>query len=259
MYQTPHWLERTDLLLGNENMEKLSKLNVLIVGLGGVGSFAAEFIARSGVGNMTIVDGDTVDTTNINRQLPALHTTVKQSKAQLMADRLMAINPHIHLTTIAQFLNPDDTWAIVHNNAFDYVLDCIDSITPKLYLIKAAKAKGCKIISSMGAGGKIDSTRIQFADISKTHMCPFAYYIRKRLRKEGVYSGVMAVFSDETPNRESIKETDGTNFKRSFYGTCSYIPAVFGLQMASWVIRDACGLFPDTAACRPKRDKREML
>ena len=142
MYQTPHWLERTDLLLGTENMEKLANLNVLIVGLGGVGSFAAEFIARSGVGKMTIVDGDTVDTTNINRQLPALHTTVKQSKAQLMADRLMAINPDLHLTTIAQFLNPDDTWAIVHNNPFDYVLDCIDSITPKLYLIKAAKAKG---------------------------------------------------------------------------------------------------------------------
>jgi tRNA A37 threonylcarbamoyladenosine dehydratase len=169
----------------------------------------------------------------------------------------MDINPSIQLTTINQFLNPDETTTVVNSQAYDYVLDCIDSITPKLHLIKAAKEKGCKIISSMGAGGKVDSMKIKYADISKTHMCPFAFYIRKRLRKEGIYSGVMAVFSEEVANRESIKETDGTNYKKSFYGTISYIPALFGLNMASWVIRDVCDLFEPTLLCIPKKDKRE--
>lgn len=257
-FATPIWLERTELLVNNDNLAILNSTNVLVVGLGGVGSFAAEFLARAGVGKMTIVDGDVVDITNINRQLPALHSTVKKSKAELMADRILDINPLIDLTTVNQFLNPEETTQIVNSQTYDYVLDCIDSITPKLHLIKAAKEKGCKIMSSMGAGGKVNSMRVKYADISKTHMCPFAYYIRKRLRKEGVYSGVMAVFSDEIPNKESIKETDGTNFKRSFYGTISYIPAVFGLNMASWVVRDACGLFEYTNECIPKKDKREL-
>jgi tRNA A37 threonylcarbamoyladenosine dehydratase len=254
---TPIWLERTELLVTSENLNKLQQTNVLIVGLGGVGSFAAEFIARAGVGKMTIVDGDVVDITNVNRQLQAVHSTVKLSKAELMALRIKDINPDVELTVVNKFLSPEDTNEIVYSQEFDYVLDCIDSITPKLNLIKAAKTKGRKIMSSMGAGGKVDSMRVQYADISRTHMCPFAYYIRKRLRKEGIYSGVMAVFSDEIPNRESIKETDGTNFKRSFYGTISYIPALFGLNMASWVIRDACGLFEYTKECIPKKDKRE--
>lgn len=255
MTNTPIWLERTALLIGDDSIELLKNLNVLVVGLGGVGSFAAEFIARAGVGKITIVDGDVVDITNTNRQLPALHSTVKQSKALLMRDRLMDINPSLELTTINQFLNPEDTIRVVNEQSYDYVLDCIDSITPKLNLIKAAKNRGCKVISSMGAGGKIDSMRIQYADISRTYMCPFAYYIRKRLRKEGIENGVMAVFSDETPNRESIKVTDGTNFKKSFYGTISYIPALFGLNMASWVIRDACGTFVETKLCKPKSSK----
>ncbi|MBP9932050.1 MAG: tRNA threonylcarbamoyladenosine dehydratase [Chitinophagaceae bacterium] len=252
MFETPIWLERTELLLDRENLEKLSKLQVLIVGLGGVGSYAAEFIARAGVGHMTIVDGDVVDITNTNRQLPATHETVGQSKAQLMEARLRAINPQMDLQAINQFINPHETIELVNSRAYDYVLDCIDSVTPKLLLIKAAKDKGCKVISSMGAGGKIDPMKIKFADISKTHQCPFAFYIRKRLRKEGVHSGVMAVFSEEPADRESIKETNGLNYKRSFYGTISYIPALFGLNMASWVIRDACDLFEPTPLCIPK-------
>jgi tRNA A37 threonylcarbamoyladenosine dehydratase len=250
------WLERTELLITAENLEKLSKSNVLVVGLGGVGSFAAEFIARAGVGTMTIVDGDVVDITNVNRQLPALHTTVGKSKAALMQERILSINPAIKLTMINQFLNPEDTVRVVHEQDFDYVLDCIDSVTPKLHLIKTAKEKGCKIISSMGAGGKIDSTKVKYADISRTHACPFAYYIRKRLRKEGVEGGVMAVFSDEKPNEQSIKVTDGSNYKRSFYGTISYIPALFGLHMASFVIRDICGTFEYTPSCIPRPVKK---
>lgn len=255
MYETPIWLERTELLISKENLEKLSQANVLVVGLGGVGSFAAEFIARAGVGRMTIVDGDVVDITNINRQLPALHSTIKKSKALCMEERIRDINPAIQLNTVNRFLNPEDTLQIVRENEFDYVLDCIDSITPKLNLIKAAVQSGCKIISSMGAGGKVDSMKVKYADISKTHACPFAFYLRKRLRKEDIHGGVLTVFSEEKPNEASIKETDGTNFKRSFYGTISYIPALFGLNMASYVVRDTCGTFEYTPSCIPKTRK----
>ncbi|MEZ5046950.1 MAG: tRNA threonylcarbamoyladenosine dehydratase [Chitinophagaceae bacterium] len=256
MNTIPKWLERTALLVSDKGIDTLKNKHVLIVGLGGVGSFAAEFIARSGVGHMTIVDGDTVDITNTNRQLQAMHSTVGVSKAEWLEKRIRDINPEINLISINQFINPEETIALVNSQPFEYVLDCIDSITPKLLLIKAAKAKGCKIISSMGAGGKVDPTRIQYADLSKTHMCPFAFYIRKRLRKEEVFDNVMTVFSDEPPARESIKETDGTNYKRSFYGTISYIPALFGLYMASWVIQDALGIFKYTAACKPKPRKK---
>ncbi len=255
MFESPIWLERTALLIGNPDLEKLMNTNILVVGLGGVGSFAAEFLARAGIGKMTIVDGDVVDITNINRQLPATTSKVGVSKAELMQQRILDINPAIQLTTIARFLNPDETKEVVESQDYDYVLDCIDSVTPKLHLIKATKEKGCKIISSMGAGGKVDSMKIHYADISKTHMCPFAYYIRKRLRKEGIHGGVMAVFSHEKPIEESIKKTDGTNFKKSFYGTISYIPALFGLHMASWVIRDICDRFEPTVACIPKAKK----
>ncbi|MBK7587339.1 MAG: tRNA threonylcarbamoyladenosine dehydratase [Bacteroidetes bacterium] len=256
MTSSPIWLERTELLINKENLEKLAQLNVLIVGLGGVGSFAAEFLARAGIGIMTIVDGDVVDITNTNRQLPAMHSTVGKSKAVLMQERLLDINPALRLRTINQFINPEESSHLVNSEAYDYVLDCIDSVTPKLLLIKAAKEKGCKIISSMGAGGKVDSMMIKYADISKTHICPFAYYIRKRLRHEGIYGGVMTVFSEEKPIRESIKVTEGLNYKRSFYGTISYIPALFGLNMASWVVRDACGMFEPRPLCIPKKEKR---
>jgi tRNA A37 threonylcarbamoyladenosine dehydratase len=256
MYTTPKWLERTELLVKKAPLEQLANTNVLLVGLGGVGSYAAEFLVRAGIGHLTIVDGDTVDVTNINRQLPATDSSVGISKAELMKARILDINPAIDLRAINQFLNPDETTELVNKYNYDYVMDCIDSITPKLYLIKAAKAKGVKIISSMGAGGKVDSMQLKYADISRTHMCPFAYYIRKRLRKEGIYNGIMTVFSTEPPNRESIKLTDGTHFKTSFYGTISYIPALFGLHMASWVVRDASGTFVPDEMCYPVNENR---
>ncbi|MBK7762087.1 MAG: tRNA threonylcarbamoyladenosine dehydratase [Bacteroidetes bacterium] len=256
MYETPKWLERTELLITQSHLEILNNTNVLLVGLGGVGSYAGEFLARAGIGKLTIVDGDVVDITNVNRQLPALHSTVQKSKAEQMQNRILDINPNIQLTTINQFLDPDETTALVNSQDFHYVLDCIDSITPKLYLMKAALAKPCKIISSMGAGGKIDTMQLKYADISNTHMCPFAAYLRKRLHRIGIKEGIMTVFSEESPNRNSIKMTDATNFKNSFYGTISYIPALFGLQMASWVIRDATGTFEPTALCIPKSLKK---
>lgn len=230
------WQERAELLFKPEGIEILKNANVLIVGLGGVGSFAAEFIVRAGVGNVTIVDGDTVDITNVNRQLPALHSTVGQPKVTVVGDRLMDINPELNLTRVQEFLSPERATEIVTKD-FDYVLDCIDSITPKLNLIVAAKKAGVKVISNMGAGGKMLASKVVVKDISKTDVCPLAKVIRKRLKKMGISSGVKAVFSQEKPDESSLKMTDGSNFKKSFFGTNSWMPGLFGLHSAETVIR----------------------
>lgn len=207
----------------------------MIVGLGGVGSFAAEFIARSGVGKMTIVDGDVFDITNINRQLPAVHSTVGKSKAETLALRLLDINPELELTVIDEFLSPQRAYEMV-SPEFDYVMDCIDSITPKLNLIIASRRKKVKVISCMGAGGILDPSKVKVADIKKTRDCPLAKNIRKRLRKEGIHTGFKAVFSTEIAPKETMQKTDGTNFKKSYYGTISFMPAAFGLHATATVI-----------------------
>lgn len=230
------WLERTELLITPEGIQKLKNANLLVIGLGGVGSFAAEFPARAGVGKMTIADGDVVDLTNINRQLPALHSTAGQSKAALMTTRLLDINPMLELTTINEFLEPERMEEILDQNRFDYVLDCIDSVTPKITLIKAARKRKIKIVSCMGAGGKTDPAKVMVRDISKTHNCFLAKQVRKRLKKEHINKGFRCVFSTEIQKEESLKMTDGSNFKKSFYGTISFIPAQFGLYAAAEVI-----------------------
>ena len=231
------WLERTELLIKEAGIEKLKKSNILIVGMGGVGSFAAEFIARSGVGNLTIVDGDVIDITNINRQLPALHSTVGDDKVELMARRILDINPELNLTRINEFLNPERMEEVIQAGNFDYILDCIDSVSPKLALIKAAKKNKIKIVSCMGAGGKLDPSKLMVRDISKTRNCFLAKQVRKRLKKEGINKGFRCVFSTEIQREDSLKMTDGSNYKKSFYGTISYMPAIFGLYAASEVIR----------------------
>ena len=230
------WTERAELLFKKEGLEKLKQSHVMVVGLGGVGSFAAEFLARAGVGKMTIVDGDVVDITNINRQLPALHSTVGQPKVTIVGDRLMDINPELELIRVQEFLSPDRAYELVTPD-YDYVLDCIDSITPKLNLIISARRQKVKIISNMGAGGKYEAGKVKVADISKTEYCPLAKTVRKRLRKEGVQKGVKVVFSTEAPDESSLKLTDGNNFKKSFFGTNSWIPAVFGLRSAETVVK----------------------
>jgi tRNA threonylcarbamoyladenosine dehydratase len=230
------WQERAELLFKTEGLEKLRKANVLVVGLGGVGSFAAEFLARAGVGKMTIVDGDVVDITNINRQLPALHSTVGLPKVELMAARLLDINPELELTSLKEFLSPERAFELV-TPEFDYVLDCIDSVTPKLNLLLAAKRKGVKVISNMGAGGKYLASKVKVTDISKTDYCPLAKHVRKRLKKEGISGGIKVVYSSERPDYDSVKHTDGSNFKKSFYGTNSWMPCLFGLHAAETVVR----------------------
>ena len=229
------WTERAELLFKAEGLQKLQNANVLVVGLGGVGSFAAEFLARAGVGNLTIVDGDVVDITNINRQLPALHSTVGQPKVTVAGDRLMDINPALNLTRVQEFLSPERALEIVSTD-YDYVLDCIDSVTPKLNLILSAKRNRVKIISSMGAGGKMLASKVKVTDISKTMNCYFSKTIRRRL-KELKINKLKVVFSSEIQDPNSLRMTDGSNFKKSFYGTNSYMPGLFGLHAAETVIR----------------------
>ncbi|MEN8776926.1 MAG: tRNA threonylcarbamoyladenosine dehydratase [Polaribacter sp.] len=229
------WLERTELLVQKQGLEKLQDAHILIVGLGGVGSYAAEFIARAGVGKMTIVDGDVFDETNINRQLPALQSTIGKSKTSILSARIRDINPNIQLIALEEFLSPERAFEIVTKD-YDYVLDCIDSITPKINLLVAARRKKVKIISSMGAGGKLDATKIKVKDISKTKNCTMARVLRKRLKERKVDKGVKAVYSEEVQIPASVKITDGSNFKKSYYGTISYMPAAFGLQAAAHVV-----------------------
>lgn len=231
------WLSRTELLIGNSALTRLQNAHVLVVGMGGVGSFAAEFICRAGVGALTIVDGDIVENSNRNRQMPALATTLGLSKADVMGERLLAINPDLRLTIRHEFITPD-TAAELLDGEFDYVVDAIDSLTPKITLIRAAKARKMKIISSMGAGGKLDPTHLKVVDISKTYNCPFAQFIRIRLRKHGIHRGVKVVFSPEVVVKDSLMFTDGSNYKKSAYGTISYLPAAFGGVCASVVIRN---------------------
>ena len=231
------WLQRTELLVKEEGIERLQSANILIVGLGGVGSFAAEFLVRSGIGNLTIVDGDTVDITNINRQLPALNSTIDKNKTDVVAERILDINPEINLKKINEFLEPERMEEILTQEKFDYVLDCIDSLSPKLALIITCKRKKIKLVSAMGAGGKTDPSKVMVRDTSKTNNCFLAKQIRKKLKKEQIHKGFRCVFSTEIQDENSLKMTDGSNYKKSFYGTISYMPAIFGLYAAAEVIR----------------------
>lgn len=232
---TEKWLERTELLIKEKGSEKLKNANVLIVGLGGVGSFAAEFIVRAGIGKLTIVDGDDVDITNINRQLPALHSTIGKLKADVVAARLLDINPKLDLTVIKKFLSPEEAYEIV-TPEFDYVIDCIDSVTPKTNLIVAGIRKKVKVVSCMGAGGKLDPSRVTVRDISAVTECTLARSIKKKMKALGLHKGVRCVFSTEIQDKESLFHTDGSNFKKSFYGTMSFMPALFGLYAAAEVV-----------------------
>lgn len=231
------WLSRTELLIGKKALEKLAKSHIMIVGLGGVGSFAAEFIVRSGVGEVTIIDGDIVDPTNRNRQLPALATNHGQFKATIMEERLQAINPELKINVVNEFINPDNVASLL-NGKLDYIIDAIDSITPKITFMVAAHQKGIPLVSSMGAGGKMDPTCMMVKDISKTYNCVFAQQIRKMLKvNHQIRNGIECVFSPELPKKESLILTDGSNYKKSAYGTISYMPAIFGAVAASVVIR----------------------
>lgn len=228
------WTERTELLLGTETIGRLAASRVAVVGLGGVGSYAAEMLCRSGVGRLLLVDNDVVGESNINRQLPALHSTIGRLKMDVMCERLRDINPDVVLESVPGYLSEQNVAEIVSGD-LDYVVDAIDTLSPKIALIQHCLAKGYPLVSSMGSGAKLDATKIRLADISETYQCPLAHMLRKRLHKLGIREGFLAVFSEELPIRESVVLEESAN-KKSQVGTISYIPAVFGCVCAQAVI-----------------------
>ncbi|MBQ5669866.1 MAG: tRNA threonylcarbamoyladenosine dehydratase [Tidjanibacter sp.] len=236
------WTERTELLLGEEKLNILRNAHVLVVGLGGVGAYAAEMIARAGVGRMTIADADVVGESNINRQLLALTSTIGRNKSEVMAERLLDINPQIDLTVIAEYIRDEKTYELLDAARYDYVVDCIDTLSPKVNLIAASLERGYPVVSSMGAGAKTNPTLIEVKDIGKSHHCPLAHMLRKRLHKLGIRSGFWAVFSPEPVREGAMIIAEETN-KKSNVGTISYIPASFGCVCASVVVRDLLGEF----------------
>lgn len=235
-----NWMQRTELLIGTEGLERLKQSSVLIVGLGGVGGMAAEAICRAGVGKLTLIDRDIVTETNINRQLIALTSTVGMSKAEVLASRLRDINPAVVLHVITDWLDEKNMDQILNEGKFDYVVDAIDTLSPKVHLLKNCVEKGIKVVSAMGAGAKTDPAKVKIDDISKTTYCPLAKAVRTRLHKLGVKRGVTVVFSTEEACKESVIETD-EKYKRSTTGTISYMPALFGLMLASVVVRELAG------------------
>ena len=233
------WLQRTDLLVGTEALNRLRALHVLVVGLGGVGAYAAEMLCRAGVGEMTIVDADCVEETNLNRQLLALTTTIGRPKAEVMAERLLQINPEIKLHCVHEFIRDERTVELLQQAPYGYVVDAIDSISPKVFLLYHALRLNLKVVSAMGAGGKMDPMQVRVAPIEKTYQCRLAHTIRKRLHKMGVRSGFTAVFSPEPVREGSVRiDADPEINKLSTVGTISYMPAVFGCTCASVVIRE---------------------
>lgn len=233
----PPQFERTRILLDTDEQSRLARAHVLVAGLGGVGSYCAEALARAGVGRLTIIDHDVVSASNINRQLPAFLSTVGQSKADLMAARIRDINPACELTVIREFLVPETVADIVPADV-DFVIDCIDSLNCKVALVATSVERGLRVASSMGAGNKLDPGRIRLADISKTSMCPLAAVMRKRLRKRGIPKGVLTVFSDE-PGRAPLppQPVEGRGRARAVNGTISYMPPLFGLMLAGAVVQ----------------------
>ena len=231
------WKQRTRLLLGEEKMERLQQAHVLVVGLGGVGAYAAEMICRAGVGRMTIVDADTVQPTNINRQLPALHSTMGREKAEVLAARFKDINPDIQLTVLPVFLKDDNIPELLDAARYDFIVDAIDTLAPKCYLIAEALKRHIKIVSSMGAGAKRDITQIRFADIWDTYHCGLSKAVRKRLQKLGIKRKLPVVFSTEQADPKAVLLTEDEQNKKSTCGTVSYMPAVFGCYLAEYVIK----------------------
>jgi len=231
-----NWQARTELLIGQTGIEKLASSHVLVVGLGGVGSYTAEQLCRAGIGELTLVDGDTVHPSNRNRQLPALKSTQGKFKTEIVAERLRDINPDIRLNIVNQYIK-DESLIEVVSRPYDFVVDAIDTLAPKVYLLYYAHQYGHKVVSSMGAGGKFDPMQIEVVDISVTKNCRLAYYIRKKLHKLDVWTGITAVYSPEVVSRQVVAIELGEFNKKSTVGTISYMPAVFGCICSSVVIR----------------------
>lgn len=234
-----NWQSRTQLLIGEEALVRLSSVHVLVVGLGGVGAYVAEMLCRSGVGELTLVDGDVFTETNLNRQLPALRTTLGKPKTEVLAERLLSINPNVKLHLHSIFLRDELTTELLQKCRYDFVVDAIDTLSPKVFLLYHALQNGLRVVSSMGSAGKMDPSQVKIADISKSEYCRLAKMVRKRLHKLGVKRGITVVYSTETVVDSAVVLTkDEEPNKNSTVGTISYMPAVFGCFLASFVIRE---------------------
>ena len=236
MTETPKWQERTELLLGQERLQKLADSTVAVIGLGGVGAYAAEMLARAGVGHMVLLDCDVVSITNKNRQLLALDSTVGRPKTEVMSARLKDINPGIQLDIISEYLTEENVAALLGGRKIDFLVDAIDTLAPKLNLIAYCVHNAVPLVSSMGSGAKYDITKVRITDLSKSFNCPLAYIVRKKLRKMGIEKVFKVVFSEELPDRDAFIEVEEQN-KKSQVGTISYLPAVFGCACAQEAIR----------------------
>ena len=236
MQNTPPEFTRTHILLGDEGLQQLAGNHVFVAGLGGVGSYCVEALARAGIGRLTLLDHDVVAVSNINRQLLALHSTIGQSKAELMQARVADINPACNVTILKTFLTIYNVNELVPADS-DYVIDCIDSLSCKVALVAESLKRGLNVASSMGAGNRLDPTRIKIADISKTEVCPLARLIRLRLRRENIYMPMLTVYSDEASSAPLPPQpVEGQGRDRAVNGTISYMPALFGLMLAGAVI-----------------------
>jgi len=245
-----NWQDRTELLLGPQRHSLITSANVLVVGLGGVGAYAAEMLVRAGVGKLTIVDGDVVEPTNRNRQLPALVSTTAMSKCDVLRERFLDINPDVTLNALNLYLRDERTRDLLDQEPFDCVVDCIDTLAPKVFLIYHARQRGLRVVSSMGAGGKMDPTQIKITDLSKSYNCKLARMVRKRLHRLGIRKGVSAVFSPEEVPESAVRLESGVN-KNSTVGTISYMPAAFGCAVAAAVIREIMEKAPSDSPTTP--------
>lgn len=225
------WKERTSMLIGEEGLQRLSVSRVAVIGVGGVGGYAAEMVVRAGVSHLIIMDSDNVSVTNKNRQLLALDSTVGRPKCDVLRERLLDINPQLDIIVLKEYLEAGSADEVLGKYRIDFLIDAIDTLSPKMSLIKYCMDRGIPLVSSMGAGAKTDATKVRLADISKSFNCPLAALVRKRLRRMGIKKGFQAVFSEELPKKEAITECDDRN-KKSLVGTVSYIPAVFGCVCA---------------------------
>lgn len=233
-----NWQERTQIMVGADGLERLRNANVLVAGVGGVGSYAVEQLVRAGIGNITIVDADVVNPSNRNRQLPALVSTESIKKVEVVKQRCLDINPELNITTDDIFLKEELIPDLIDSQKFDFVVDAIDTLSPKVYLIFETVKRNIPLISSMGAGGKVDPSKITIKDISKSYHCNLARMVRKRLHKLNVHKGFSVVFSPEEVDDEMIIHVEGEQNKKTTVGTISYMPAMFGCYVGSHVIRN---------------------
>jgi tRNA A37 threonylcarbamoyladenosine dehydratase len=240
MAHTTPLFERTHILIGDQGIERLQNSHIFLAGMGGVGSFTAEALARMGVGKMTLVDHDVVSGSNMNRQLVALKSTVGVAKADVMANRILDVNPDCDITLIKEFLTPDSIPDLLAQG-FDVVIDAIDSLSSKASLVETAWRNEMTIFSSMGAGGKLDPTQIRTGDLMDTSMCKLAKHLRGQLRKRGVGRGIQTVYSVESPLPPLPPEDVGRGRPRAVNGTVSYMPSIFGLTLAGLVVNHIIG------------------